>query len=152
MAADSFDKNQVIEILDKILEIELAGTVRYTHYSFMVFGHGRIPIVQWMREQASEGLLHAASAGEHITTLGGHPSLKIGPLLETHKHDIDQLLDEAIEHEKKGVALYYQLHELVEGKNVTLEEYARAMIAEEEAHISEIEKMIRAPGSIEPAR
>src|SRR6185295_14578059 len=130
--------------------LELAGVVRYTHYSLMVFGHGRIPIVKWMREQAAEGLAHAAAAGEHITALGGHPSLKIGKLLETHKHDIDQILREAIEHEVAGVELYRELLELACGKSIVLEEYARKMVHDEEVHVAEIEKMLRRPGTLEP--
>src|SRR6202022_2792997 len=31
-----FDKTKVAELLNRILEMELAGTVRYTHYSLMV--------------------------------------------------------------------------------------------------------------------
>src|SRR5947208_7569209 len=97
MAEQELDKKAVVALLNAILETELAGVVRYTHYSLMIFGHARIPIVAWMREQASEALTHAATAGEHLTALGGHPSLKIGKLLATHKHNIDQILRGAIQ-------------------------------------------------------
>ena len=86
------DKELVIAQLNRILESELAGVVRYTHYSLMVFGYGRIPIVSWFRGQANETLLHAQQAGEMITHLGGHPSLGIGSLLETQHHDIGEML------------------------------------------------------------
>jgi bacterioferritin len=152
MPNEKLNMEAVIEALNRILEIELAGVVRYTHYSLMVFGHARIPIVSWMREQSSEALTHAATAGEHITTLGGHPSLKIGKLLETHKHDIDQILREAIEHERGGLDAYGRLYELVEGKSVYLEEYARKMLHDEEVHVSDVEKMLRHPGKLEPAK
>jgi bacterioferritin len=145
------DRKQVLDTLNGILELELAGVVRYTHYSFMIFGHARIPIVSWMRQEAAEAVAHAHAAGELITTFGGHPSLKIGKLLETHRHDIDDILREAIEHEENGIALYRQLLALAEGKDVRLEEYAREMIRTEEDHISEIEKMLRRPGELEPA-
>jgi len=87
-------------------------------------------------------------AGEHITSLGGHPSLKIGPLLETHKHNIDEILREALGHEQEGLAEYHKLLATVAGRNIMLEEYARAQIAAEEAHVAEIGKMLRKPGSI----
>ncbi len=86
------DNEQVIQQLNRIMEAELAGVVRYTHYSLMVFGYSRIPIVSWFRAQANETLLHAQQAGELVTHLGGHPSLGIGTLLETHKHDIGEIL------------------------------------------------------------
>ena len=141
------DRDKVLETLNGILELELAGVVRSMHYSLMVFGRNRIPIVSWFRDEATESLQHAAQAGEYVTSLGGHPSLEIGDLLETHKHDIDAMLQEAVEHEQHGIRLYRELLELVEGQDVRLEEYARSMISEEEDHLDSIEKMLRKPKS-----
>lgn len=135
---------KVIEILNQILECELAGVVRYTHYSLMIFGHNRIPIVKWLREQAAESLDHASIAGEHITTLGGHPSLKIGKLIETEKHSLNDILKESLEHEESQLKNLYNLLKITEGKSVYLEEYARQMITEEEAHVAEVKKMLKA--------
>ncbi len=137
------NEKKVLEILNKILECELAGVVRYTHYSLMVFGHNRIPIVKWLRDQATESLTHANVAGEHITTLGGHPSLTIGQLIESHKHSLNDILKESLSHEQSQLKNLYQLLKLTEDKSVFLEEYAREMIAEEEAHVSEVRKMLR---------
>ncbi len=142
------ETEEVVATLVHILELELAGLVRYLHYSFMIFGHNRIPIVKWLRDQADESQNHAVLAGEHITNLGGHPSLKIGSLLETHKHNVDEILREALAHEIEGVDQYRKLLTLVAGKNIMLEEYARQQIATEDAHIAEIGKMLRKPGSI----
>jgi bacterioferritin len=105
---DAKTSSVVVGTLNRILELELAGLVRYLHYSFMIFGHNRIPIVAWLREQANEAQTHATLAGEHITNLDG----------------------------------------LVAGKSVMLEEYARDQIAAEDAHLAEIRKMMRKPGSI----
>ncbi|RMD70245.1 MAG: bacterioferritin [Gammaproteobacteria bacterium] len=146
------DKDAVIDVLNRILESELAGVVRYTHYSFMVYGFNRIPIVSWLRDQAQEGLDHAQQAGELITSLGGHPSLGIGHLLESHKHDIKSILEESLEHEKEALELYRKLLDLVRDRSVMLEEYARTMIAQEEMHASEVDKMLRKPGDVEPYR
>lgn len=146
MAATGIDQDAVVQVLNNILEAELAGVVRYTHYALMVFGYNRIPIVSWMRAQANESLLHANEAGELITHLGCHPSLGIGPLLETHKHDIGDILRESLEHETQALAEYYRLLELVEGRNVLLEEYARRMCALEETHVGDVRKMLLKPG------
>ena len=145
MALQEIDKPAVIATLNRILELELAGVVRYTHYSFMITGYNRIPIVGWMRGQASESLTHAQDAGEKITHLGEHPSLTIGHLLETHKHDLGDILRESLEHERAGLGHYKDLLELVEGRSIFLEEYARQMILEEETHVGEVEKMLRKP-------
>ena len=145
MSNNGIDNNAVIEVLNKILETELAGVVRYTHYSLMVFGYNRIPIVSWMRGQATESLNHAVEAGELITHLNGHPSLGIGPLLETHRHDIGDIMKESLEHEMLALTAYNKLLELVNDQHVMLEEYARRMIALEEMHLGEVKKMLRKP-------
>ena len=142
------DKEKVIGLLNRILEQELAGVVRYTHYSFLVFGHNRIPIVSWLREQAAESLTHAQQAGEMITLLGAYPSLAIGPLLDSHKHDIGAILRESLEAEGKALALYRELLRCAEGRSVALEEYARQMVYAEELHASEVDKMLRTPGEV----
>src|SRR5258705_10578032 len=100
MSAVQMDRTAVLSVLNRILEVELAGVVRYTHYSLMVFGHSRIPIISWLREQATTGLAHAHAAGELVTHFGEHPSLSIGPLLETHRHEIKDILRESLELEK----------------------------------------------------
>lgn len=144
------DKNAAIAALNLIMETELAGVVRYTHYSLMIFGYNRIPIVSWLKQNAEEGLAHAHKAGELVTLLGGHPSLKIGPLLETERHDIGDILRESLEHEKQALKSYYELLKISEGKSVLLEEYAREMIMNEELHLDEVNKMLRNPGSLRP--
>ena len=143
-------KQVAIDALNRIMELELAGVVRYTHYSLMVYGYNRIPIVAWMKGNANEGLAHAHKAGELVTLLGGHPSLKIGALLETEKHDIGDILRESLEHETNALAAYYDLLRIAEGSSVLLEEYARDMIVQEELHLDEVNKMLRRPGEIQP--
>jgi bacterioferritin len=150
MANEDINKSAVIQVLNKILEAELAGVVRYTHYSFMVYGYGRIPIVSWLRSQADESLLHAQEAGELVTAMGGHPSLGIGKLLESEKHDIGVILEESLTHEGEALGLYKDLLALVNDRDVMLEEYARRMISEETMHMSAVDKMLRQPGDVKP--
>ncbi|MCQ4191466.1 ferritin-like domain-containing protein [Methylocystis suflitae] len=140
--------DKIIAMLNRIMESELAGVVRYTHYSLMVFGYNRLPIISWLRGQADESLAHAHQAGELITHIGGHPSLHIGPLLETHKHDIGDILRESLAHEGAALQLYRDLLKEVEGVSVMLEEYARKMIYTEELHQGEVNKMLRKPGDV----
>ena len=148
MSNQEINKIEVLKTLNRILEVELAGVVRYTHYSLMIFGYNRIPIVSWLRDQAVQSLNHANQAGEMITVLGEHPSLSIGRLLETHQHDISAILRESLELEQEGIALYKQLFTLVEGRSVMLEEYSRKMLYEEEMHAAEVDKMLRKPGDV----
>ena len=112
----------VTKALNTILELELAGVVRYTHYALMVFGYNRIPIVSWLRGQAAESLGHADKAGD--------------------------ILRESLAHETVSLNAYKALLKLVEGDSVMLEEYAREMIYQEELHLGEVDKMLRKPGEI----
>lgn len=142
------NQDEVVTVLNRLLEAELAGVVRYTHYSFLVFGFGRIPIVEWLRGQANESLAHAQQIGEWITTLGAYPSLEIGKLLDSHKTDIAAMLRESLQTEANALDLYRELLALAEGRNIALEEFARQMIHAEELHAAEVDKMLRKPGDL----
>ena len=134
---------KAVELLNSIMEFELAGVVRYTHYSLMVTGPNRIPIVQFFQAQANESLLHAQQAGEILTGLEGHPTLRVAPIEETNKHSVPDLLRESLNHEAKALELYKNFLGTVENASIYLEEYARTMIGQEELHNMEIKKMLR---------
>jgi bacterioferritin len=146
MTDTAIDNDAVIRQLNHILALELAGVIRYTHYSFMVHGFGRIPIVSWLRSQADESMLHAHEAGELITQLEGNPTLGIGPLLNSHTHDTGKILEDSLEHESAALQAYHDLLEIVAGKSVMLEEYATRMISDETRHAGDVRKMLRPPG------
>ena len=135
--------NEVCGILNEIMEYELAGVVRYTHSSMMATGPYRIPIVDFLKEQANESLLHAQQAGELIVGLDGHPSQKIAKIEETHRHSVEDILKESLEHEMHALSLYKKLLESVEDASVYLEEYARGKIGEEEQHSLELKMMLK---------
>ena len=137
------NKKEIIEKLSEIFTLELSGVIRYTHYSLMIFGYNRLPLIDFFKTQASESLTHANSAGEYITGLGGHPPLRIDNIKETNKHSIKDILEETLEHEKKAIEIYYELLSVIDGKSVYLEEYARTMIGQEELHVLEVEKMLK---------
>ena len=137
------DTQRINEILNEIMEFELAGVVRYTHSSLMVTGPYRMPIVEFLKEQANESLLHAQQAGELLTGLEGHPSQKIAKIEETNDHSIEGILNESLVHELHALKLYKDLLSIVEGKSVYLEEYARGLIGEEEQHQLELKKMLK---------
>jgi len=137
------DTEKTVEVLNRILEQELAGVVRYTHYALMVTGPNRLPIVDFMKGQATESLTHAQQVGEILTGLGGHPSLMVAPLEETFKHSLHDILSESLNHEENAVKLYVTLLETVENASIYLEEFARTMVGQEEFHQLELKKMLR---------
>ncbi|WP_310422554.1 ferritin-like domain-containing protein [Chamaesiphon sp. VAR_48_metabat_135_sub] len=137
------DQEKAIDVLRSLMEFELAGVVRYTHYALMVTGPNRIPIVDFFKAQATESLLHAQQVGEILTGLEGHPSLQIAPMEESYKHSVRDILEESLAHERNALQMYKKLLDIVEDASVYLEEFARTMIGTEELHNIEIKKMLR---------
>lgn len=137
------DQKKTIDLLNNIMEFELAGVVRYTHYSLMVTGPNRIPIVDFFKAQANESLLHAQQVGEILTGLDGHPTLRITPMEESNTHSVKDILSESLAHERKALDLYKQLLTTVVDASIYLEEFARGMIGQEEMHNLELKKMLR---------
>ena len=140
---ENLDVDKACQLLNRIMEYELAGVVRYTHYALMVTGPYRQPIVDFMKEQANESLAHALQAGELLTGLGGHPNQGIASIEETNQHDVFSLLTESLNHERVALSAYRELLYAVEGQSIYLEEYARQMIGQEELHALELHKMLR---------
>jgi bacterioferritin len=143
MEQGELNSSEVTNILNQIMEYELAGVVRYTHYSLMVVGPHRLPIVQFLQEQATESLQHAQQAGELLTGLDGHPSQKIAKIIETNNHSIKDILEESLAHEMHALNLYKKLLIVVEGSSIYLEEYTRGLIGQEEQHQLELRKMLK---------
>ena len=137
------DHPKTIDILNTIMEFELAGVVRYTHYSLMVTGPNRLPIVAFFKAQASESLVHAQQVGEILTGLDGHPTLRIAPMEETFKHSVKDILQESLIHAGKALDMYKSLLKNVTDASIYLEEFARNMIGQEEMHNLELKKMLR---------
>ena len=137
------DTTEINPVLNEIMLAELAGVVRYTHYSLVITGPNRLPLVAFMQEQADESLLHARQAGEILTGLGGHPTQGIGPIEESHDHTIENILRESVAHERRALDLYRKLLTLSENNSVYLEEYARSQIGAEELHVIEMNKLLR---------
>ncbi len=139
----SINQEAVNPVLNDILKAELAGVVRYTHYSLVITGPNRLPLVAFMRAQASESLTHAQQVGEILTGLGGHPEQGIAKIQESHDHSIETILRESVAHERRALELYRSLLDLVAGKSVYLEEFARGQIGQEELHVMELNKLLR---------
>ena len=143
MELRDLNTSKVCDILNRIVEMEMAGVVRYAHSSLMVRGPYRIPIVTFLQEQATESLDHALQAGEYITGMDGHPTQKIAHIDESHDHSVLQILMESKEHEEKAVDKYKELLMEVADASIMLEEYARGQIGMEEQHALEIRKMLQ---------
>ncbi len=132
-----------LEILQTIMEFELAGVVRYTYYSLVVTGSYREKIVNFLKEQANESLTHGQLVGEFLVSLNGSPKIGIAPIPEINDFSAKNILAASLANEKQALELYKLLLESAKDVNVAIEEFARNMIEEEGSHHLEIEEMIR---------
>ena len=139
----NINEKKVCAILDKIIAHELSGVIRYTHYSLMVHGLERLSLVGYFKTHATESLDHALKAGELMTGLGGHPTLKSEAIKESNKHDLQNIIKESIDHETQAASFYHALLKEVSGKSVYLEDYARNLIGAEEQHVLEMRKIVK---------
>ena len=136
-------KPEVLDCLNRIFQEEMAGIMRYLHYSFMIMGHNRIPIQKWFRDQAAESTQHAITIGEKITSLGGHPPMVSAKIEESNNHSVDQILRESLGFEEEALKLYKELVQLaVSVEDIALEELARGFVMDETDHIDEVKKML----------
>lgn len=143
MPTSFIDTEKVIPVLNDVMQAELAGVIRYTHYALVITGPNRLPLVDFMKAQADESLMHALQVGEILTGLGGHPEQGIADIEETHDHSLESILGESIAHERRALDLYRDLLRIVEGESVYLEEFARGQIGSEELHVIELNKLLR---------
>lgn len=136
------DNKKILGALNEGLEREMSNVVSYLHYSFMVRGVNRGPLVTFFREQAQESFQHATKLGEKIVALGGHPSVRIEPIKETKKHKPDEMLREELGREKEEVKRYRALLRLVDADDIALRVMLEEMIAEEQEGIEDLEKRV----------
>jgi bacterioferritin len=133
---------EVLTTLGAIFQLEMAGVMRYMHYSFMIMGHNRIPIQAWFRAQATESMEHAIILGEKITAMGGHPPLVSEAVQDTTSHKVEEILKESLEFEKRALEKYKHLVRIA-GDDIAIEEMARTFVRTETEHIEEVQKMLR---------
>ncbi|MBI3269768.1 MAG: bacterioferritin [Planctomycetes bacterium] len=142
MELDAKARKKIIEALNRDLEHEMAGIIRYLHHSFLVFGTGRVPLVQILREQVQDSMNHATMLGEKITALGGYPTATVHEEFRPTSKSIEEILRESLRHEKEALAGYEDQIDLA-GKNLALREMFKHIILEEQTHIEELEKLLR---------
>ena len=119
------DTNATVEVLTRILHFELDGVMQHFHH-------------RWMSRWLGSSRPRAIAIGQHISALTGGPSLGVDQLLDQALCSADDLLDAARRHERRRVEEYRKLLELVAGRSEGLESFARAQIAAEERHLSEL--------------
>lgn len=136
------DKQKVIKKLNELMNFELLGVMKYTHYSFSVFGQRRLAVIGFLHEQANESLMHATKIGEKITALGGKPVVETNTRISKSFKTIEDILSDSLDHEREALEAYKRLLKDVED-DVVMDGFVRDFVVEESSHQEEVEKMLR---------
>lgn len=134
---------KLIQALNKDLEKEMAGIVRYLHHSFIVFGPNRGPLVQMFRQQATESMTHAIQLGEKITALGGHPTVSVAQVFEPGHQTVEDMIEEDLKAEKDQLKLYSDQLKEFGDDNLPMKLMLENIIVTEQTHVEEMEKYLR---------
>ena len=119
------DNDATVEVLNRIMHFELNGVMQHFHHRWMS---------RWLRSSRPR----AIAFGQHIAALTGRPSVGVDELMDEALASAEEMLDAARGYEQRRVQEYRKLLELVEGRNESLEAFARAQIAAEEHHFAEL--------------
>jgi bacterioferritin len=132
---------KIIQGLNDALEREMSNVVSYLHYSFMVRGVNRGPLVEFFRGQAQESFGHATRLGEKIVALGGQPSIRVEPIRELKSGTAEAMLREELGREKEEVMRYIALLKLVEN-DIALRVMLEEIVKDEQEGIEELERRV----------
>ena len=132
---------KIIQGLNEALEREMSNVVSYLHYSFMVRGVNRGPLVEFFRSQAQESFGHATRLGEKIVALGGHPSVRVEAIRELKSVTAEEMLREELAREKEEGQRDIKLLKLVED-DIALRVMLEEIIKDEQEGIEELERRV----------
>lgn len=135
------DNKKIVAALNEALEREMSNVVSYLHYSFVVRGVNRGPLVDFFRSQAQESFQHATKLGEKIVALGGQPSVRVEAVQEVTSGTPEQMLREELNREKEEVRRYTKLLKLVRD-DIALRFMLEEIIKDEQEGIEELEKRV----------
>jgi hypothetical protein len=119
------DREATVEVLNRILHMELSGVMQHFHHRW---------VARWLRSSRPRAL----AIGQHIATLQGGTGVDVGDLMEDALAGSADILDAALAHEEQRLGEYRKLLELVAGRSDGLEAFARTQIAADERLLAEL--------------
>lgn len=121
----TLDKEATVEVLNRILHFELSGVMQHFHHRW---------VSRWLKASRPR----AIAVGQHIASLQGGPAVDVSHLMEDALGESASILNAAMAHEEERLLEYRRLLELVEGRSVGLESFARTQIAADEQMLAEL--------------
>ncbi|MDD5457650.1 MAG: ferritin-like domain-containing protein [Candidatus Margulisbacteria bacterium] len=141
-------KQELIDMLNKALELEHAARIQYLAHAETITGLNSEPLRARIKEIAGDEANHEEKFRTLIGDyLNGVPVMSLAPTKTAR--GIDNIIEINIEGEKSAVDFYKQIYKKVTDHKEelvytfeTLEHTIRHIIIEEEEHIVELEQLI----------
>lgn len=133
------DTKQVLQILNKALQIEYAAAIQYLQRSNLVQGIDRKVYACFFRHQSQHSMDHARQVGEHIVNLGG--VLTVEPYSIKQSTDLKEMLQLDLEVERTALQTYQEGIKAVPD-HPPLKFFFEEQAYQEYQDIAEIEKML----------
>lgn len=141
-------KEEVIEMLNRALEMEHQANIQYLSHAELVDGLNSEPIIDRIKEIAKDEHEHAEKLRTLIGDyLDGAPSMKIAQTKEAH--NIREILLTNLGDEKEAVNYYKeilrkvnQLKDSLPYNYLKIEHDVRHIVMDEQEHIAELRKLL----------
>lgn len=134
--------SQLIEGLNRLLEQEIACSIRYKTHAAVVKGPYAETVAARLREISDDELQHAEMLRERIVALGGEPSMM--PCVDDLKpaHRLEDILKINIDEEKHAIGAYLELFKNISPNNAILYQTIQDLIRDEQEHLEELENFL----------
>jgi bacterioferritin (cytochrome b1) len=141
-------KKELIDMLNKAVELEYAARIQYLAHAEKVKGLNSELIIERLKEIASDELKHEEIFRNLICNyLGGEVSMNIEKTYDAK--EINEILEVNLKGEKDAIDYYKQIYKkVVENKNElqyefeTLEHQIRHVIIDEQEHVVELTNLL----------
>lgn len=130
---------ELVENLNNVLSLELAGVIQYSQHSYLVTGEWREIYRKFFRDQAGEAQEHAETLGDKIVALGGIPTVE--PAMIRQSTDLKEMLKQDLELERDAMATYMAAWASCDDSDMPQKFWLEERIADEQLHIEELEKL-----------
>ena len=130
---------ELIDSLNRVLSLELAGVIQYLQHSFLVTGPEREVFREFFRDLSEEAQEHAATVGDKIVALGGVPTVEPGEIRQST--DIGEMLRQDLELERAAMEAYMAAWRACTDAELPTRFLLEERIASEQKHIEEFEKL-----------
>jgi len=131
--------SELIDNLNRVLSLELAGVIQYLQHSFLVTGQEREVFCEFFRDMSGEARDHAALLGDKIVALGGIPTVEPGDIRQSTA--LAEMLHQGLELERAALDAYVAAWRSCTDNELGTRFLLEERIAQEQRHIEEFEKL-----------